>query len=301
MPNPETLPPVREKATIRRPLTQEDFCRFARLSGDDNPIHTDPDFSACSRFGRPVAHGMFLYGLALAVVGRLLPGPVWVLEQEIRFPTPSYAGEEVTVEAESTAIWPDEGRAEVRIAVIRPGGEPGCEGYAVVCRTPEGVRQPSPDESFLTWPPSEGERLKGLRLREHYVLKRLFTVEDVQAYIALTGDENPLYTDVALARRWDLARPMLPSGLIGALFSCLLGMHLPGPGTNYLKQRFLFPRPAYPGEELTASVEIVRLRPEKELVNLRTLCRNPAGETICDGLALVLVHDLVRKDAVCLG
>ncbi len=33
--------------------TQEEFDIFAHVSGDDNPIHVDPEFSARTRFGRP--------------------------------------------------------------------------------------------------------------------------------------------------------------------------------------------------------------------------------------------------------
>jgi acyl dehydratase len=79
---------------------------------------------------------------------------------------------------------------------------------------------------------------------------------------------------------------------LGGLFSYLLGTRLPGRGTNWLKQRLVFPQPAYANQAITARVEIVRLRPEKELVNLRTTCANPAGEIVCDGEALVFVKDL---------
>jgi acyl dehydratase len=48
-------------------------------------------------------------------------------------------------------------------------------------------------------------------------------------------------------------------------------------------------------QELTASVEIIRLRPEKQLVNLRTVCTNPDGEIVCSGEALVLVSDVERR------
>jgi len=34
-----------------------DFDRFARLTGDDNPIHCDPVFAATTHFGATVAHG----------------------------------------------------------------------------------------------------------------------------------------------------------------------------------------------------------------------------------------------------
>ena len=43
---------------------------------------------------------------------------------------------------------------------------------------------------------------------------------------------------------------------------------------------------------MSLTVEVIRLRPEKELVNLRTICANPRGEIVCQGEALVLVKDL---------
>lgn len=70
------------------------------------------------------------------------------------------------------------------------------------------------------------------------------------------------------------------------------GHDAPRPGTNWLKQSLHFPRPGRLDEAITATVEIIRLRPEKELVNLRTTCVNPAGEIVCTGEALVLVTDL---------
>lgn len=77
---------------IDRTLTQADFDLFARLSGDDNPIHVDPGFSARTRFGRTVAHGLLLCTILHGLAGRLLPGAV-LLAQDIRFPAPTYAGE----------------------------------------------------------------------------------------------------------------------------------------------------------------------------------------------------------------
>lgn len=84
----------------------------------------------------------------------------------------------------------------------------------------------------------------------------------------------------------------VPEPLIGALFSYLLGVHLPGFGTNYLKQELDFRAPAPLGQALTARVEITRLRPEKHLVDLRTTVTDAAGTLLCDGRALVLARDV---------
>jgi acyl dehydratase len=84
----------------------------------------------------------------------------------------------------------------------------------------------------------------------------------------------------------------VPTGLIGGLFSQLLGTSLPGRGTNWMKQTLRFHRLAPVGEPLTATVEVVRLRPEKHLVNLRVVCIDAAGRTICDGEALVMAREM---------
>lgn len=122
-----------------------------------------------------------------------------------------------------------------------------------------------------------------LMLGQRATLERTFTADDLHAYQALTARVAPAAA---------LAEAVVPEPLIGALFSCLLGTALPGQGTNYLKQQMRFHAPAQVGERLTATVEIVRLRPEKALVNLRTTCFGADGRLICEGEALVLVKDV---------
>lgn len=121
--------------------------------------------------------------------------------------------------------------------------------------------------------------MKNLQVGQAAREKRTFTEADLQEYADLAGS---------------LSRDSrhVPPPLLGAMFSHLLGTRLPGPGTNYLKQRLEFRRAVSPGEEIEAFVEIVQLRPEKELVNLRTVCLTAAGEIVCEGEALVLVRDV---------
>ncbi len=108
---------------------------------------------------------------------------------------------------------------------------------------------------------------------------RSFSAGDVSRYVAL-GGHVPAPGEV-------------PEPLVNALFSRLLGVELPGEGTNYLKQESEFFDPARVGEALTASVEITRLRPEKDLVDLRTRCVGEDGNLISEGRALVYVADVL--------
>ena len=109
---------------------------------------------------------------------------------------------------------------------------------------------------------------------------RTYTPADLTAFAALCGHDGPL--------------DAVPEPLLAALFSTLLGVTLPGPGTNYLKQELAFLAPAPLGEVLTATVAVTRLRPEKHLCDLATTVTAADGRTLVSGRALVLVKDVAK-------
>jgi acyl dehydratase len=283
---------IGQQFLVDRVFMQRDFDRFAALSGDDNPIHIDAQFAAETRFGRTVAHGMLLYSAVGAVLGCHLPGPGTLqLSQTLKFPAATYAGETLSIQCRVEGL-DSAGEAQISTLVKRPDGEIGLDGEACVL-LPGGLFSGATDP--VGEPRAEeasDPSLKGLHLGHRAELRRTFTVADLAEYADLVGDCNPLVTDSGYARRMGLTDRLIPGGLVGGLFSTLLGMHLPGPGTNYLKQRLEFARHAHPHQALTASVEIIRIRAEKQLVNLRTLCAGPSGEIICRGEALVLARDV---------
>lgn len=50
-----------------RTITEADVLTFAELSGDTNPLHTDPEYARTTMFGERIAHGL----LGLSVVSGL--------------------------------------------------------------------------------------------------------------------------------------------------------------------------------------------------------------------------------------
>ncbi|SFP97792.1 phosphate acetyltransferase [Tranquillimonas alkanivorans] len=108
-------------------------------------------------------------------------------------------------------------------------------------------------------------------------VSRTFGAAEVEDFARLTG--SPV--DGAV-----------PEPLVAAMFSYLLGVKLPGPGTNYLKQEMRFLAPAPVGQPLMASVEVTRVRPEKHLVDLWASCATEDGTVVCEGRSLVLVKDV---------
>lgn len=120
-----------------------------------------------------------------------------------------------------------------------------------------------------------------MRVGDRAEITRSFHAGDLSEYAALGGHA--------------LNGERVPGALINALFSYLLGMELPGLGTNYLKQQTRWLAPARTGRALTASVEITRLRPEKHLVDLATTCRDEDGRLVAEGSALVYVRDVAER------
>ena len=107
-------------------------------------------------------------------------------------------------------------------------------------------------------------------------IQRSYSQADIEAFAALSA----------------APADSVPEPLIAALFSYLLGVELPGFGTNYLKQDLAFLAPAPLGTPLDARVEITRLRPEKHLVDLWATCKTPNGTLICEGRSLVKAKDV---------
>lgn len=114
------------EATLVRSFSQADFDRFARLSGDDNPIHTDPEFSARTHFGRTVAHGLLLCSVLRSLVDQLLPG-CNIQEQSVMFPAPTFTNEPMRFSARITHA--EGALTQLSFEVRRvSGGEVTCQG-----------------------------------------------------------------------------------------------------------------------------------------------------------------------------
>lgn len=101
---------------IDRSLSQADFDRFAAVSGDNNPIHVDPAFSARTRFGRTVSHGMLLYTVLWGMIQKHYPGARQV-SQQLMFPNPAYADEPHRFSLTETSR--AEGRRMLTMQVVR--------------------------------------------------------------------------------------------------------------------------------------------------------------------------------------
>jgi acyl dehydratase len=128
-----TPPPLGATATWSRTFTADDVEAFARISGDRNPLHFDPDFAARTRLGRLVVQGGLTVGLFNALVAERLPGPGSVfLHQEWDYPAPVYIGDTITAEAEVIEARADKPITRLRCVARRDDGTEVLRGECLV-------------------------------------------------------------------------------------------------------------------------------------------------------------------------
>lgn len=115
---------VGEKITTeKRTITEADIMQFATLTGDDNRIHTDPEFSKTTPFGKQIAHGVLglSYALGLAWKTGMLDGTVIAFREisEWKFVKPVFIGDSIYAEMETTETkaLPRIGGGSVKISV----------------------------------------------------------------------------------------------------------------------------------------------------------------------------------------
>jgi len=132
------------RETLMKTVMDTDIVGFARLSGDDNPIHLCDVYAAHSRFGQRIAHGLYTASLISAVLGTRLPGPGAIYRsQTLNFHTPVKIGDVVTVSVEVVELVA-EGR-KVRLACeALVDGRVVLDGEAVVSVPPRPARKPAP-------------------------------------------------------------------------------------------------------------------------------------------------------------
>lgn len=92
-------------AHVTHAFTLRDTTRFAELSGDSNPIHTDAAFALQHANAQaPIVQGMLSASLFATIFGKTIPGAVYV-SQQLRWRAPLLVGEEV--------------RARIRVVKLR--------------------------------------------------------------------------------------------------------------------------------------------------------------------------------------
>lgn len=96
-------------------FSQEEISSFARLTGDQNPVHLDADYAAKTVFRRPIMHGMLAASIFSKTLGMDFPGEGTVyLGQSLDFKRPMYPDELYIATFEITELNTNKGLATIK-------------------------------------------------------------------------------------------------------------------------------------------------------------------------------------------
>ncbi|MDE6433371.1 MAG: MaoC family dehydratase [Lachnospiraceae bacterium] len=119
---------IRVKKLISKELVED----FARISGDNNPLHLNENVAKSGPFGKCIAHGMISASLISAILGTQFPGEGTIyMGQNLKFSSPVYVNEEVEFQIEIIEFL-EKGKAKLRTDVFNGQGVKVIEGEALV-------------------------------------------------------------------------------------------------------------------------------------------------------------------------
>ena len=120
-------------------FTQNDVVLFAKVSGDNNPLHLDAEFAATTPFKRPIIHGALASSVFSKIMGTEFPGFGSVyLKQVSEYKRPMFVDTEYEAVFTVMSINVDKHTAEISTEIFDiSSGKKTTEGMAVILNKEE--------------------------------------------------------------------------------------------------------------------------------------------------------------------
>ncbi len=127
-----------------------------------------------------------------------------------------------------------------------------------------------------------------LKLGDSAEISKTISETDVYNFAGICGDFNPLHVNREFAEKTPFKKRIAHGMLSVSLISSVLGTALPGKNTIYLEQSLKFHAPVFIGDTITARVEIIGLKTDKNIARLKTEAVNQEGKIVVDGEASIM-------------
>ena len=103
------------QVAIQNTVSEQDVIDFARVSGDYNPLHADPEVATTAGFKAPILHGLCSLGVAGHAILKTACDydPARLASLKLRFSSPVYPGETIRTE-----MWIDGKNVSFRARVV---------------------------------------------------------------------------------------------------------------------------------------------------------------------------------------
>ena len=117
-------------------FTQEHVVLFAKVTGDNNPVHLDEEYASKTLFKRPIIHGMLGATVFSKVFGTMFPGEGTIyLNQNLQFLRPMLVNTIYNAQFEVLEIDREKHRATISTSVTNEEGKKVVDGSAILMHT----------------------------------------------------------------------------------------------------------------------------------------------------------------------
>ena len=112
-------------------ISQKDVEMFAIITGDNNPIHLDPEYAAKTPFKRPIVHGFLSAAVFSKEFGTLFPGVGTIyLYQDMKFLAPVFVDEPYVANFEVLSVDTERHIGKIKCSVVDTAGKAYIAGEA---------------------------------------------------------------------------------------------------------------------------------------------------------------------------
>ena len=126
-------------------------------------------------------------------------------------------------------------------------------------------------------------------VREDAVFSRALTVTDrlMEAFLSISGDDNPLHTDEAFARAQGFQGRVAYGNLIALMISSLVGVEMKSLNVMLISETIAFRKPVYGGDTISLTATVAAKIDAMQVAELKYQADNQSGELVASGKIMV--------------
>jgi acyl dehydratase len=128
-----------------------------------------------------------------------------------------------------------------------------------------------------------------LKIGDTFSNTKQITDKEVRAFAELVNDYNPIHLDDEYAATTRFGKRIAHGMLTAGLISGVLGYQLSERRVLYLGQTLKFTAPVFIDDTITATAVVKKIREDKPIITLDTVCINQNGDLVLKGEAVMML------------
>jgi len=129
--------------------------------------------------------------------------------------------------------------------------------------------------------------IQSFQVGQSVVFSHEISQRDVDRFVDLTGDDNPMHVDAEFAAQTQVGSPVAHGMLTASFISTVIGKHLPGVGALWVSQKLEFLAPVRVGDRIEIAAEIKKIHLGNRLLTIAIDIRNHLNRSVIRGESVV--------------